>query len=181
MAIRLPSGDLYAELGVAPDASADEISTAFRARARELHPDSNPDPEALERFKHLSVAYRVLGDAQERARYDEQRRARLAPAQPVRPSAAPVAATTTTPVAPATPQPTLFGWEMTRRRAGWILGAGIACLVLSGAVTVWVLADPASGDDSARTITLALVAAKLFVGGLVAVVLGSRRLAHTPR
>jgi hypothetical protein len=180
MAIRLPSGDLYSELGVAPDASADEISAAFRARARELHPDSNPDPEALERFKHLSVAYRVLGDAQERARYDEQRRARSAPARPVRPSTPSVASTVAAQVDLA-PQPTLFGWEMTRRRAGWILGAGIVCLVLSGAVTVWVLADPASGGDPARTITLALVAAKLLVGGLVAVVLGSRRLVHTPR
>jgi hypothetical protein len=180
VAIRLPSGDLYAELGVAPDASADEISTAFRARARELHPDSNPDPAALERFKHLSVAYRVLGDAQERARYDEQRRARSAPARSVRPSTAPVAAADAPP-APVPPEPTLLGWQMTRRRAGWILGAGIVCLVLSGAVTAWVLADPGSGGDSARTITLALVAAKLLVGGLVAVVLGSRRLAHTPR
>jgi hypothetical protein len=180
MAIRLPSGDLYAELGVAPDASADEISTAFRARARELHPDGNPDPEALERFKQLSVAYRVLGDAQERARYDEQRQARSAPARRVRP-VPPSTASAATPVAPGPPQPTLFGWEMTRRRAGWILGAGIVCLVLSGAVTVWVLADSARGDDSARTITLALVAAKLLVGGLVAVVLGSRRLAHSIR
>lgn len=184
MAIRLPSSDLYAELGVTAEASADDISAAFRARARELHPDTNPDPAALERFKVLSAAYKVLRDPEDRARYDEGRRVRLGPATPGRPSAV-----TTDPV-PGVPDrvrtadapvASLFGWHMTRRRAGWILGAGIACVLLACAVTVWVVADPGTGDDSGRTVTLALVAAKLLIGGMVAIVLGSRRLGRTAR
>ncbi|MEX1178756.1 MAG: molecular chaperone DnaJ [Nitriliruptor sp.] len=67
--------DYYAALGVAEDASADEIKKAYRKLARENHPDANPgDPSAEQRFKDVGEAYAVLGDATKRREYDELRR-----------------------------------------------------------------------------------------------------------
>ena len=68
--------DLYAVLGVADDVDSKAISRAYRKLARELHPDTHPDDaDAAERFKDVTNAYDVLGDAAKRAEYDEFRRA----------------------------------------------------------------------------------------------------------
>jgi molecular chaperone DnaJ len=58
--------DYYGTLGVAQDASDDDIKKAYRKLARQLHPDVNPDPAAQERFKEVTKAYEVLSDPQKR-------------------------------------------------------------------------------------------------------------------
>lgn len=63
--------DLYAILGVGPEASPTELKRAYRKRARELHPDRNPGGE--EAFKELAAAWEILGDAGKRAAYDGRR------------------------------------------------------------------------------------------------------------
>ena len=62
--------DHYETLGVGRDSTAEEIKRAYRRLARELHPDTNPDPAAGERFKAVTHAYEVLSDAEKRQRYD---------------------------------------------------------------------------------------------------------------
>ena len=64
--------DYYEVLGVARDASADEVKRAFKKLALRYHPDRNPDDRkgAEERFKEVAEAYEVLSDAEKRQRYD---------------------------------------------------------------------------------------------------------------
>jgi DnaJ-class molecular chaperone len=63
--------DPYTVLGDAKDASQDDIRKAYRRLAKQHHPDLNPgNREAEARFKQVSAAYDLLGDAEKRARYD---------------------------------------------------------------------------------------------------------------
>ncbi len=63
--------DLYAQLGVTKDATAEEITEAYRLSAKNLHPDRNPgDEDAARLFAWVSDAYEVLSDPARRAAYD---------------------------------------------------------------------------------------------------------------
>ena len=67
--------DYYQVLGVAENATTDEIKKAFRRLAKLHHPDRNPNnPQAAERFKEINEAHDVLSDADKRKKYDQLRR-----------------------------------------------------------------------------------------------------------
>ena len=63
--------DYYAALGVAKDATPEDLKKAYRKLARKHHPDVNPgDAEAEERFKKIAEAYHVVSDPERRQAYD---------------------------------------------------------------------------------------------------------------
>ena len=64
--------DFYEVLGISKGASEAEIKSAFRKKAKELHPDLNKDdPHAEEKFKEVQEAYSVLSDENQRKMYDQ--------------------------------------------------------------------------------------------------------------
>ncbi len=68
------SHNLYAILGLSPEATQDEIRDAYRVLARRFHPDANRNEGADVLFRDIATAYEVLGDPTQRVRYDAQRR-----------------------------------------------------------------------------------------------------------
>ena len=120
--------DFYAVLGVQPTATSEEIGVAFRALAKQLHPDRLGSEADAERFKLVTAAYDVLGDVRLRHGYDAVRIDAGAPdptgsvATVVRPQSPPDTKRT----APLSP-------EAARRRGRRWIAAGIA-VFLAGLV-----------------------------------------------
>ncbi|MER7405997.1 J domain-containing protein [Streptomyces sp. NPDC000070] len=71
MQARDQGADLYAVLGVEPSATAESIISAFRARVRELRPDTRVDAATAARFGEVREAYETLRDPVLRAAYDQ--------------------------------------------------------------------------------------------------------------
>jgi hypothetical protein len=136
VALRQPLGDLYQELGVARDATRSEIAAAYRARAKELHPDMHPgDADAASRFARVGVAYRVLSNPEQRARYDRSLLpppTLIAPSPPAPAAPPPAPPPVDVPVAPAKRS------RLSRRGARWCVGGGAALMVIGLAVGVFV-------------------------------------------
>jgi curved DNA-binding protein CbpA len=63
--------NLYAVLGVAPNATDDEIKKVYRSLAMRYHPDRNDAPAAEVRFKSVTKAYEILSDPAKRSEYDQ--------------------------------------------------------------------------------------------------------------
>jgi curved DNA-binding protein len=62
---------LYETLGLSENANASEIKKAYRQKAKEYHPDTNPNnPEAEEKFKEINAAYEILSDPEKKSQYD---------------------------------------------------------------------------------------------------------------
>jgi uncharacterized integral membrane protein len=128
--------DHYAALGIEPDASQDEIARAFRALAKELHPDR--DSGDAERFREVSAAWEVLGDPVRRLVFDEER---------VLPARGPLPAAVR-----AKPVP-----RWTPARARLALWGGLA-IVIAGILVVLVVANLRSDTTAFRASTLSATA-----------------------
>ena len=138
MALRASRDDLYADLGVEHGASADELNAAFRARAKDFHPDAQPgDVIALERFKRVSHAYTILRDPVSRARYDARAVAEAPVPEAQTPRPPPTTSVSRPPVSPPR-------WQLGVRGARWAVGGG-ATLVIVG-----ILAGSVGDEPPAR-------------------------------
>jgi DnaJ domain/Protein of unknown function (DUF3592) len=149
-------GDLYEELGIPRSATRDQVAAAFRARAKELHPDARPgDAAAAEQFKRVGAAYRVLVDPAQRARYDAGAAVAAMPRDVgSRPGPPPV------PV----PAPPRAGFRLTRRAARWAVGAGAALVVLGFVAGAFVVSLQRH-DSDLRANGVATVATVVQVAG----------------
>jgi hypothetical protein len=102
--MREPGPDLYRVLGISRDATAADVTRAYRRQARASHPDTAPPGAgAVARFRAVSEAYQVLSDPVRRAGYDRARFRQAVPgrAGPGRAAGMPLA----WPRVPASPDP----------------------------------------------------------------------------
>ena len=177
--------DFYAILGVAPEATEEDIGRAYRLLAKQLHPDAGATGSQTEQFKEVSAAYAVLKDVKVRRDYDLVRSDVLERKARATPRPAPVVAQTvyrpTGAFRAATPS---RGWTKTR---SWLAVIGGTLTTILGVIVAIVVVDlrmhsgdPGVQPDAARDITLAIVALKLLIGGPVFAVIGALHLRGRP-
>ena len=118
--VRTVASDYYTILGVTPAADYVVIRAAYRALIRHYHPDANPDPEAQERARQITEAFRVLRDPARRAEYDAQRTGGLL-----------VVAQDLPPMTERRPAPAMRGPAIAS-----------ACIALAVAFAVWAWQEP---------------------------------------
>jgi len=163
--------DYYAELGITSNASRASVDEAYRRRAKALHPDTNPEATAEDRFKRLSVAYEVLRDPVTREAYDDFR---------YRVDAGLLYATeanrarTGAPLRPPGVAPARRRRQRRPLPAGIRVGLGWALVVAGLAAVLWTFVGPlpahTAGDtELAVQITLGIMAAKLLACGVVVI------------
>jgi DnaJ domain len=130
-------GNLYEYLQVSPRAEAGVIHAAYRALARQYHPDVNASGQASRMMREINAAYNVLGDADRRARYDAHR-ARV-PMRRVAPRAARVAA-----MPPARPAPVVARTQSGTRQ---VVAALVFSLMIVGALVLALVLVVTSLED----------------------------------
>jgi hypothetical protein len=144
--------DYYDLLGVPADATGDDIARAFRAAAKQSHPDTTNAPGAADRFKDLAAAYTVLSDHRTRRDYDRVR---------AKTSVATVARAAPGPAAPSNPTPTRW----TRRRA-WIALVGGIVITVAGIGVAWLTWSLRDTDAEQRARFVPVAAARLADGNI---------------
>ncbi len=141
----------YETLGVRPDASAEEIESAYERLAQELQPDVNAEPSDPERMREIDEAFDVLDDTDKRAEYDRTRSA-----------------------AEATPPV----WE-SRASVAAVTAAGEE-VAIADADETSPTGEPAPAPPTSKGVDGALIGGiALLVGGIVALVAGIGVLAMT--
>ena len=63
--------DYYSILGLSPQATPEQIKSAYKKLAKQWHPDVNKTPEATEKFKEISEAYSTLSNPEKKQIYDQ--------------------------------------------------------------------------------------------------------------
>jgi curved DNA-binding protein CbpA len=161
------AADLYAVLGVDPTASGDEVARAYRARAKQLHPDTNDDPLASDRFHELVDAYGVLANHRTRREYDQSRAAVPRTSSSHSGSAARIAA-------PGAAAPKRW----TRRRAltAIVGGALVTVLGVGAAVLTWQVHQ----TDASRHARFQPVDARRVADNQIMFVARDGRIVRTP-
>ena len=162
--------DYYAMLGVAPGADADEVTRAFRALAKQSHPDAAPDEATAERFRDVAAAYAVLGDRRTRVEYDRVRAEAPRAVARVSPAGDPLATSVRAAKAPG--KPVAKPWSTRRAWSALIAGALVTLLGVGAVVLTWSLHQH---DAHLRARFIPVTAARIDANGTSIVSFVTRR------